>query len=356
MADIINLTSQIITGAGAEQRLFQVPNASMVILQDVINATWNQGNAMKGEFSGKIGAATTGFLDTLGAPSVTAGSISGATITEPNVSIPTTVDAASIFDEYETQYLEPVAMLDSKFTSFRSTYFPDESAAYTAAEDWLQASISNPNGGIPLTVQSQLIADDHARISAEANRASDAMMATFAARRFPLPPGAAASASLQIQQKSQDLMAESSRKVTVLSIENMKFVVEKTLALRQSAMASAIAYIQALASGPDMASRLVGVGYDAQSKLISSASQFYNSRIAAAEMTNKVNQFNVTSQLDADTKNQAAELTLVEDKLKALLTEAQAIAQMATSMFNNLHASVGLTAQGGTSISSSGEF
>ena len=51
--------------------------------------------------------------------------------------------------------------------------------------------------------------------------------------------------------------------------------VDKMLALRQMAMTSAVAYIQALASGPDMASRLVGIGYDAQSKLISSASQFY---------------------------------------------------------------------------------
>ena len=32
---------------------------------------------------------------------------------------------------------------------------------------------------------------------------------------------------------------------------------------------------------------------------------------------------------------------MIEDKLKALLMECQAFAQMATAMFNNLHASSG---------------
>lgn len=320
------------------------------IVPAVINASWNQGLDMKTAFETRMSVATTGFLDTAALPTVTAGSVTGAVVAEPLVSIPATAAVADIYADYEAQYTELVALLSDKFVAFRTTYFPDESAAYTAAEDWLQAAIANPNAGLPLAVQAQIIGDDHARISADANRASDALMATFAARRFPLPPGAAASASLQIQQKSQDLMAESSRKVAVLSVENMKFVVEKTLALRQSAMASAIAYIQALASGPEMASRLVGIGYDAQSKLISSASQFYNSRIAAAEMTNKVGQYNTGLALEAAGKNQAAGMALIEDKLKALLAEAQALSQMATSLFNNIHASAGISGSTSNSV------
>ena len=50
-------------------------------------------------------------------------------------------------------------------------------------------------------------------------------------------------------------------------------------------------------------------------------------------------------------KNQAADLTLIEDKLKALLAEAQALAQMATSLFNNAHVSAGISGSGGTSVS-----
>ena len=90
-----------------------------------------------------------------------------------------------------------------------------------------------------------------------------------------------------------------------------------------------------------MASRVVNIGYDAQSKLIGAASQFYGARTEAARLATQNEQFNVTSAMQAAEKNQIKDLTLIEDKLKALLTEATAFAQMATSMYNNLHASAG---------------
>ena len=40
----------------------------------------------------------------------------------------------------------------------------------------------------------------------------------------------------------------------------------------------------------------------------------------------------------AASKNQAAELALIEDRLKALLTECKALAKIATALFNNVHA------------------
>lgn len=63
----------------------------------------------------------------------------------------------------------------------------------------------------------------------------------------------------------------------------------------------------------------------------------------------KTTQFNISTSLEAASKNQAAELTVIEDKLKALLAEAQTIGQMATSLYNNLQA--GASAQGQDSVS-----
>jgi hypothetical protein len=45
----------------------------------------------------------------------------------------------------------------------------------------------------------------------------------------------------------------------------------------------------------------------------------------------------MTTELEAKSRNQAAQLALIEDRLKALLAECQALAQMATSLFNNRH-------------------
>ena len=310
---------------------------------ELINAAWDQANAKVASFGTKLANATADWLDTASAPHITAGSASGASVVEPGVTIPASAEVADIMSVFDTKYAELVAMLADKYATFITTYFPDDSAVYTAAENWLQAAITN-DSGLPTAVSDQLRTDSRDALLADANRASDAVLAKFAALRFPLPPGAAASAVLQIQQTAQDKIAEAERKIVIASVEQLRWVVEKMVDLRKLAAGSAIEYIKALASGPDMASRLVNSGYDAQSKLISAASQFYGVRAEVAKIANQNSQFNVSTALEAAGKNQAADLTLIEDRLKALLTECQALATMATSLYNNLHASAGVSA------------
>lgn len=339
MTSIVSVTPGNYT-PGAESAL----NA----MADVINAAWTEGNTKSTDFSAKVSAATTGFLDVTTAPHVTAGTVSTPSVIEPDVNIPATASVTDVLSTFDTKYLELVALLADKFTTFKTTHFPDDQTAYASVEDLLQAAIADPSTGIPAAVAAQIIEDDKSRILADASRASDTVLATFASRRYPMPPGMAASAIADIQQKAQGEIAASSRKVVIGSIEQMRWVIEQTKSLRQIAMGTALDYIKALASGPDMASKLVSVGYDAQSKLISAASQFYNSRTAVAELSTKVGQFNVQTALEAATKNQASDLTLIEDKLKVLILEANGIAQMATSLFNNVRsgASVGYNVNG----------
>ena len=320
------------------------------VLKDVINATWDLAGVKQTEYSTKIVNATSGFLDVTAPPTVAAGTASVPTIDEPAVLIPSSIDTSDIIAMFDSKYAELVQLLADKFVAFRVAYFPDEQNAYSAAEDWLQAAFTN-DSGLPTAVHDQLLTDARDSILAEAAKATDEVMATFAARRFPLPPGASASAVLQIQGNAQAQMAEAARKITIMSVEQFRFLVTATLDLRQKAMGAAIEYIKALASGPDMASRVIGIGYDAQSKLISSAADFYRARAGAKEIITKAGQFNVTTALEADVKNQMAELTLIDDKLKALLAEAQTIGQLATALYNNLHANA--AAQGNDSVTTS---
>ena len=354
MTGIVNLSSHLITASGADQALYEVPNAGMLVLQDVINASWSLANTKADTAAGRLGLARDALdalIATPGALHVTASAVTSGEVVEPDVTIPSTITPGTIYTEFGTQSLALITTLVDKFAEFKLAHFPTESNMYEWAENWIKEALYNPSSAIPWSVQSQILGDDQARILADSARASDAVIATFAARRFPLPPGAAAGAVLQIQQKAQDEIAESSRKISILSLEQMKFAIEKAINLRTVALGSAGDYIKTLAVGPEVASRLVGTGYDAQSKLISSASQFYNSRIAATEVVNKVAQFNSASSLDAATKNQSADISLIEDKIKVLMGETQSLAQMATALFNNLHASVGLSTSGGSSIS-----
>lgn len=353
MADIINLDSHMISGALADQKFYEVPNAGMKVLASIINATWDLGNQKSNEAYTKMNLATQagGFLDPAQAPTVSAGTIGLPSVTAPNVTIPTNIDTTQIMSLFDGKYADLVTFLDGKFTTFRSTYFPNEQAAYTAAESWLTAALANPNAGIPLAVQTQIWGDDHARINTDKQRAKDEVFAQFAARGFPLPPDVATSAVMQIEQKAQDAMAESSRKVAIMSVDMQKFSVEKLLNLRGLALDAANKFVVTLATAPDIASKLIGIGIDAQSKLISSASQFYAADTNAKEMISNVQKYNNSLTFDASKANQATEMDMNKMRVDAMLRDLQLLSQQATSLFNNLHASVGMSTGGNTTLS-----
>ena len=201
----------------------------------VINATWEQANAKTDAFEAKIDAIANDWLATANAPHVAAGATVAPNVEEPAVNIPQNVDVPDVLATFTTQYNELVAMLVSKFQTFQATYFPQDQVDYNAAEAWLAAGLAN-NSGLPQAVRDQIETDDHARLTAEANRADDALVAKYAGMRFPMPSGALTSARLQLAQTKQDKMAESSRKITIASVEQLKWTVEKMVGLRQMAL------------------------------------------------------------------------------------------------------------------------
>lgn len=314
----------------------------------IINAAWSAGATLANSYETKadnIANVVTGILTTEAPAHISSpGVASTPVVVEPTVTIPTSISTAGILADFDNESAALMTTLVTKCADFITTYFPDDSADFSAAEAWISGALANPNGGLPVAVQAQITSDDHARLAAEANRETDTAFQVFAARRFPLPPGALASTHLQILQTKQDKMAESSRKLTMLSVEMMKFAVEKALSLRTMAMTSALDYVKTLAVAPDISSRVVGIGYDAQSKLIGAVSQFIGARTEVKKLVASVEQFNISTSLQVAEKNQSADMTILEDRLKALLTEAQAIAQMSTALFNNLHASASISA------------
>ena len=198
-------------------------------------------------------------------------------------------------------------------------------------------------------MQTRIIGDAHAQTTADKQRAQAALDHMYAGKRFPLPPDVLASAQMQLEQKAQDQMAETSRKIVTMSVEQYKWVIEKCINLRSIALSEATGYVKALASGPDVASRLVNLGYDAQQKLISAAADFYRADAGAKDVIAKVEEYNNSTALEALVKNQAADLALIDDMIKALIADLHGTVQEATALFNNLHTQVSMTA-GGTTV------
>lgn len=345
MADII--TSPVtISGAavlnGASSNFTPGAAFSIKVATDIINAAWTLGGDMKADFASKVATLSADIAAILAgqANHIAASSATSTPISEPVVNIPASVDTSTILATFDSETTSLIALFAGKVSSFLTTYFPNDSADYAAAESWLMAALANPSG-LPAAVAAQIYADERDRNVAEATRAKDSLFASFAARRFPIPPGALVSANLQIDQKTQDITSEAGRKIIIMSVEQLRWAVEKTTSLRQVAHAAALDYARTMAQGPTIAASVTGIGYDAQTKLIGAASSFYGARAEAAKVLNSINQFNATAAQDAAAKNQAADLKLIEDRVRALMAEIQAIAQMATSLFNNVHASAG---------------
>ena len=318
---------------------------------------------------------------------------------EPTVTLPTEIAPETLVATFDDQQTALWNQLVDAIAAFRTTYFSTESAGYTAAETWLQDALSNCSG-LPPCVASQMLSDDRDRINAEATRASDALMAKFAASRFPIPPGALVAGVTQIQNAAQSEIAASARKITVAGVERLHWVVDKLIGLRQLALNSAREYATTLASAFPVAGQVTSAAYEAQTRLIGVMAGYFNARTAAAELLTKNEQFNATNDiavaeknfqmaLDAAEKNQATALAVAEKntaftvevnaknqavglsvaeknqatalavagknldsalatmdrRMQAVMRELAAIAQMATSLYNNLHASSGTSYQ-----------
>jgi hypothetical protein len=326
----------------------------MKVMEAVINATWGLANLKSDAMSAKFTAAQADFLDEAEAPTISAGTVTIPTVTAPGVTIPETLEVADVMATYSAEYQELMLTLETKFSEFINTRFPNDADTYEKVETLLRDALEN--GGLAVDTEDRIYDSQRSAILEESSRAADTVLATFASRRYPVPPGAALGAVREIQQKAQSEIAKAGGALAALKVEMQKFTVEKLLGLRQLALGAAGDYIKSLVSAPEISSRMAGVGYDAQAKLIAAAADFYRADIAAADMSSKVGQFNVATALDAATKNQASQLTLIDAKLKALLAEAASIAQEATSLFNNLNTSASMSANGGTNVSTSGEI
>lgn len=308
----------------------------------IINAAWNLGLDQKADFDAKVTALAAAIAAIISGSSfdITASTAAEASITEPIVTIPASIDTSTILSTFEAEAINLMNELVAKVQYVMTTWFPNDVADYSAAETWMRDALAN-NSGLPAAVRSQITSDDLARLSADMVRSQDSVFQRFAALRLPIPAGPVASAILQIEQKAQEAMAESSRKITISGIERLQWAAKEVIGLRDLALGKALEYAKIMAQGQNVAASVTGIGYDAQTKLISAVANFYNARIDAAKTFNQAKQFNADQNQEIAVKNQAADLELLRQQVDVLRAQLAAIAQMATSLFNNVHASAG---------------
>ena len=271
--------------------------------------------------------------------------IRDADVDEPRVAIPTRVSGVdtAVFDSMYAQIIEDLA---NRFHDFITEFFPISPSLMPAVEAWLEGAITTGGSGINVNVERQIWQRDRDRLTVEASSASEQAVNQWAARGYPLPPGAAAAAITTIAMRRTEQIAAVSRDAAIKAfeteIENIRFAIAQAIDYRTKAIAAAGDYVKALAAAPDIASRMSTQAADAQARLISAVASFYGARTNAAELSSKVDMFNADAQIKAALANQNTDAKYTGLRVEAAVAAAGSIGQQASAALNGLNATAQL--------------
>lgn len=281
------------------------------------------------------------YLSATGSTFIKAGKIDKESPREPSVYIPS---RASGLDTavFNSMYDMIINDLSDKYADWLTRYFPFNAQLMQVAEDWLLKAIRDGGTGINATVEARIWQRDRDRISAEAASTIDEATALWASKGYPMPPGAAQASIMDIQRKRNADVAAVSRDAAIKAfeteVENIKFAITTAIDYRTKVLNAAGDYIRALAVAPNIASSLATQSADAQARLISAASGYYNARINAAELAQKRNIFNADMDMKAILETQDNAIKLVGLRVQAATAAAESLGKQAAAALNAINA------------------
>jgi|GEM_PF-3218694 len=329
---------------------------------ELVTKSWNMGMARSTEIS----AQTAGYFEQALGQAGVASHMAPAqlhfdvAVPEPLVEIPRLAQGASI-EQFNGWWDGMIDKLADQYARYIDRYFPNDCAYLQHAQQWMCDQITKGGSGINPIVERQIWARDRDRITQEYTAQESDILGSFAARGFPMPPGAAMGAVQKTRAEAAAKIAGASRDLAIkqmdMEIENVRFAMDKAIGLYATTMDAARDYMAALAGTSGNVTQLLPSVTDSQSRLISAASGFYQSRIAAQELRLKAAMPNGEWQQQAAMRNLDAQTAASSSKVAAAVEAAKALANQAAAMLNALHVSSSTSASGshGVSYSYSGE-
>lgn len=313
----------------------------------LVNEAWGKAK----ELSEAKSALTSEFFDkALGeagaAKHMNAAQMSfGVKVVEPDVFIPRMAEAASI-ENYQHWWSGAIGTLSEQFADFIDKYFPNECNYLGHAQQWICKTLIEGGTGMNKHVEGQIWARDRARILADARSQEKEVLEGFAARRYPVPPGAALGMTAQIRAEAAGKIAQASRDVAIkqaeIEIENVKFAVEQAIALYSAAIGAAGDYIKSLVGSSGNMSQLLPSVTDSQSRLIGAAADYYRARIQVEDLRLKATIPNSEWRQQANVKNVDNDMQAMRNRVDAAIEAAKAMAQQASAALNAMHASASM--------------
>jgi hypothetical protein len=308
-----------------------------------VNAIINRAVLIGTEKSDQASAAAdTAMMAALGYSTLEAPAVAtDVSVVEPSVYIPsnaTGVDTALFNSTYDKIALD----LGNKFASFFTDFFPLNPATMAAAEAWLYNAIVNGGSGINITVEDQIWQRDRDRITRAAQASEAEATASWAAKGFPMPVGAALGAVAQIRRDRDFKIYDAGRDRAIKSWEmeyaNVKFAIQQAIDYRVKAVQAAGDYIRTLALAPQIASQLSTAALGAQAQLINAAASYYNARIKVVDMKLEKDKLNAGMTMSAGQTNMTGFNARIQNQTNAAVSIASSLGNQAASALNSVSA------------------
>lgn len=254
----------------------------------------------------------------------------------------------SIINDYSREAKREILAFKKDFEDFVDEYFPIDDLMdefKTAVRSLLDGKL-----GIPAHVEDQIWQRDRTRVLHDAKRAQEDVLAVFAARGFPLPPGAAAHTIMLSTVEAQNKIAQHSRDVAIkhvdMALQSVQIGLTSIIQMRQAAIGLVGEYVRGRAGIGNSVVPLLTGRIDAYTKLQGIANDFYRARIDAEKTMVDVGLKEAELRKDIA----IAEGAFVVDKYKALTETisraASAVSDQAAAALNAVHASAGVSASG----------
>lgn len=327
------------------------------------NMTNNYNGAIAQGFQNAVNAADAkigGLQTTIGIPTNAgdAGSTgdagNGLPVIAP-VDIPQKAEGASfeLFDQNMERIIDKMSRL---YADFIKQYFPNKCAYLQHAQQWICDAITKGGTGIHPNIERQIWERERNRQLTDASRQRQDVVRQFAARGFPLPPGAMAAAIERVDEAAMNAIAESSRTTAIeqakMEVENVRFAVQQAIALYSAAMEAAKGYISAMASGAiSPSAQLLPSITDSQAKLIAAAADYYRAEMVGEELLLKERMDLEGRKLQRDMKTADIGLENIKNRTNVALEQARALSTQTAALLNSLHTSA--TASSGDNTSKS---
>lgn len=315
-----------------------------VMTADIVNAMWQNAQNKSAAGDARI-AQAIGYAEP--APAMVPATLDMTYLPPTAPSLPND-DPTYGEAMYQTQRDQLITLITDSFADFIATYFPDPTF-YNDALDWCHRAYTTGGTGLDPVVEQQLWERGRARILADVERTENEAMATWANRRWPVPPGALTNQINQIRLDGARKLAEQSRDISIKSfdteIENVRFAVKEVIDQRKVALDAAGDYIRTIMLGPQTAMQLTTGLAGVRTAYANALVSLYTAQIAATDPKIRLQLADANLRQDAEKANLAAKESSIEQQVRAGVTGAQLVAQQASAGLNAINAQASVSGQ-----------